>query len=168
MSGRLENLDLNIVILIDVHAVKAGHVLIFEIVSNLLAVHIRTIHISVAQKFCVFFAEEHLGIGIKCHPFVNELYMIVMTVRQKETGYLPVMVLAHVFLNETVRVRSWVNNNAWLALFTDDIHVADVIAPDVKPFNFHKKNKAQALFICIPYGVSFYCSVCKTSFFPSC
>ena len=50
----------------------------------LLTVHIRTIHISVAQKLCVFAAEEHLGIGIKRHPFVNELYMIVMTVSQKK------------------------------------------------------------------------------------
>ena len=94
--------------------------------------------------------------------------VIIMTVRQKESGYLSVMVFPNVFLYEIVRVGTWINNNAWLAVFTDDIHVADIIVPDVESLNFHKKNKAIALFICIPYGVSFYCSVCKTSFFPSC
>jgi len=68
--------------------------------------------------------------------------VVIMTMRQKKSGYLSVMVFPNVFLNEIVRVGTWINNNAWLAFFADDIHVADIIVSNVESLNFHKKNKA--------------------------
>ena len=65
--------------------------------------------------------------------------VVIVTMRQKESGYLSVMVFPNVFLNEIVRVSTWINNNAWLAFFADDIHVADIIVPNVESLNFHKK-----------------------------